>query len=164
MWDAPKCASYSIDPAVLAEARRRGVALSVRDDLVGRIAMFETALAARRSAGLVDVLEWHLGSVSRSVATAEIEAWNMEAGVAPRSLGSGAERLLVGLRDDVGARRFVPQRVRQRTIPKSSGKVRSLGIPTVADRVVQASLKLVLETIISGRNVTRANVTRFGIA
>jgi RNA-directed DNA polymerase len=37
--------------------------------------------------------------------------------------------------------------VRQKTIPKASGKVRSLGIPTAADRVVQASLKLVLEPI-----------------
>ena len=68
-------------------------------------------------------------------------------GVAPRSVGSGAEKLLVGMRDDLKARRFVPQRVRQRTIPKGAGKIRSLGIPTVADRIVQASLKLVLEPI-----------------
>jgi RNA-directed DNA polymerase len=33
------------------------------------------------------------------------------------------------------------------SIPKASGKVRKLGIPTVADRVVQASLKAVLEPI-----------------
>ena len=32
-------------------------------------------------------------------------------------------------------------------IPKKSGKLRSLGIATVADRVVQAALKLVLEPI-----------------
>ena len=32
-------------------------------------------------------------------------------------------------------------------IPKASGKLRALGIPTVADRVVQAALKLVLEPI-----------------
>jgi len=68
-------------------------------------------------------------------------------GVAPRSIVFGAEKLLVGLREDLKARRFVPQRVREKTIPKASGKVRSLGIPTTADRVVQASLKLVLEPI-----------------
>jgi RNA-directed DNA polymerase len=68
-------------------------------------------------------------------------------GVTPRSIGLRAEKLLTGLRDDLKARRFVPQRVREKTIPKGNGKVRALGIPTVADRVVQASLKLVLEPI-----------------
>jgi len=42
---------------------------------------------------------------------------------------------------------FTPLPVRQRMIPKANGKLRSLGIPTAADRVVQASLKLVLEPI-----------------
>ena len=55
--------------------------------------------------------------------------------------------LLDGLRDDLKARRFAPQRVREKTIPKASGKVRRLGIATAADRIVQASLKLVLEPI-----------------
>ena len=68
-------------------------------------------------------------------------------GVTPRSIVAGAESMLNGLRDDLKARRYRPERVRQKTIPKSGGKVRSLGIPTVADRVVQSSLKLVLEPI-----------------
>jgi len=68
-------------------------------------------------------------------------------GVAPRSIVFGAGALLGRLREDLKAGRFVPQRVREKTIPKASGKIRSLGIPTTADRVVQASLKLVLEPI-----------------
>ena len=67
--------------------------------------------------------------------------------VAPRSVGSRAESMLRGLRDDLKTRQFAPQRVREKTIPKASSKIRRLGIPTTADRVVQASLKLVLEPI-----------------
>ncbi|MBT2523442.1 reverse transcriptase domain-containing protein [Arthrobacter sp. ISL-28] len=45
------------------------------------------------------------------------------------------------------ARTFQPVEVHQVEIPKPSGKLRKLGIPTVTDRVVQAALKLVLEPI-----------------
>ena len=68
-------------------------------------------------------------------------------GVAPRSIVFGAGELLGVLRDDLKARRFSPMPVRETMIPKASGKLRRLGIPTAADRVVQASLKLVLEPI-----------------
>jgi RNA-directed DNA polymerase len=67
-------------------------------------------------------------------------------GVTARSIVD-AGAFLTGLRDDLKARRFSPTRVRERMIPKADGKQRRLGIPTVADRVVQASLKLVLEPI-----------------
>jgi RNA-directed DNA polymerase len=51
------------------------------------------------------------------------------------------------LREQVKSGEFAPLPVRERMIPKRSGKLRGLGIPTAADRVVQASLKLVLEPI-----------------
>lgn len=61
----------------------------------------------------------------------------------------GVEVFLEDIRQALKDGSFRPQRVRERKIPKpgGSGKVRSLGIPTVADRVVQAALKLVLEPI-----------------
>jgi RNA-directed DNA polymerase len=60
----------------------------------------------------------------------------------------GVEAFLEDLRAQLKARTFRPLPVRERKIPKSGGKLRSLGIPTVADRVVQACLKLVMEPIL----------------
>ena len=59
----------------------------------------------------------------------------------------GVEVFLQDIRAQLKARVFQPVAVRQVMIPKSSGKLRRLGIPTVIDRVVQAALKLVLEPI-----------------
>lgn len=59
----------------------------------------------------------------------------------------GLEGFLTELRVELKARTFRPLPVRQRGIPKAGGKVRYLGINTIRDRVVQASLKLVLEPI-----------------
>src|SRR4051794_4024670 len=59
----------------------------------------------------------------------------------------GVPGFLDDLRAQLKAGTFTPLPVRERSIPKpgGSGKVRKLGIPTIADRVVQAALKLVLE-------------------
>ena len=51
------------------------------------------------------------------------------------------------LRSQLKDRSFRPLPVRERMIPKAGGKRRRLGIAAVRDRVVQASLKLVLEPI-----------------
>jgi len=59
----------------------------------------------------------------------------------------GVEVFLHQVREQLRARTFRPVEVRQVMIPKASGKLRALGIPTVTDRVVQAALKLVLEPI-----------------
>lgn len=69
-------------------------------------------------------------------------------GIAPRSVTPDrVQGMLAELRESVKSAEFVPERVRQKSIPKANGKVRSLGIPTMTDRIVQASLKLELEPI-----------------
>jgi RNA-directed DNA polymerase len=68
-------------------------------------------------------------------------------GLAPREVGTGAADLLAEIRADLKAGLFVPERVREKSIPKASGKIRRLGIPTTRDRIVQAALKLALEPI-----------------
>src|SRR5690242_20716791 len=59
----------------------------------------------------------------------------------------GVTAFLTDLRHQLRQRTYRPLPVRERMIPKYGGKLRKLGIPTVADRVVQAALKLVLEPI-----------------
>jgi RNA-directed DNA polymerase len=60
----------------------------------------------------------------------------------------GVVEFLDGIRESLKSGEFRPVEVRQVMIPKgSSGKLRKLGIPTVADRVVQTALKAVLEPI-----------------
>jgi RNA-directed DNA polymerase len=60
---------------------------------------------------------------------------------------TGVEEFLTRLRAEIKGRRFRPLPARERMIPKAGGKKRRLGIATITDRVVQASLKLVLEPI-----------------
>lgn len=67
--------------------------------------------------------------------------------VARITSGIGVEAFLQQVRDELKSRIFQPVPVRQVMIPKASGKLRKLGIPTVTDRLVQAALKLVLEPI-----------------
>jgi RNA-directed DNA polymerase len=74
------------------------------------------------------------------------------AGVDGRTVSSivaeaGAGEFLGGLRSALQDRSFRPLPVRERMIPKAGGKLRRLGIATIADRVVQASVKLVLEPV-----------------
>lgn len=68
-------------------------------------------------------------------------------GIRPSDLPRDAARMLARLRIDLKTGEFRPLPVRERSIPKASGKVRKLGIPTMRDRIVQAALKLMLEPI-----------------
>ncbi len=59
----------------------------------------------------------------------------------------GVEGVLAGLRQELKNGTYRPLPARERLIPKRSGKLRSLGISTVRDRIVQTAAKLVLEPI-----------------
>jgi len=70
--------------------------------------------------------------------------------VSPVSIADDGEvvEFLGQVREQLKSRAFAPLPVRERLIPKpNSSKLRRLGIPTAMDRVVQASLVLVLEPI-----------------
>ena len=60
---------------------------------------------------------------------------------------AGLAAFLAELRGDLLAGRYEPQPNRRVEIPKDNGKVRTLQIPCIRDRVVQGALKLILEAI-----------------
>jgi RNA-directed DNA polymerase len=60
---------------------------------------------------------------------------------------AGLPPFLEALREELLTGRYQPQPNRRVDIPKSNGKVRTLQIPCIRDRVVQGALKLILEAI-----------------
>jgi RNA-directed DNA polymerase len=91
------------------------------------------------------IVAWNRVADNRGAKTAGSDGWT----VARIEREVGTREFLDDLRSWIKSGEYRPQPVRERKIPKpgGSGKVRRLGIPTVADRVVQAALKLVLEPI-----------------
>jgi RNA-directed DNA polymerase len=59
----------------------------------------------------------------------------------------GLAGFLEALREDLLTGRYEPQPNRRVEIPKDNGKVRTLQVPCIRDRVVQGALKLILEAI-----------------
>jgi RNA-directed DNA polymerase len=60
---------------------------------------------------------------------------------------AGVTDCLEAIRDDLITGRYQPKPNRRVEIPKENGKVRTLQIPCIRDRVVQGALKLILEAI-----------------
>ncbi len=75
--------------------------------------------------------------------TAGIDGMTRKALASDTAKAKFAQELETKLRQ----KQFRPMPVRRVYIPKSNGKKRPLGIPTIADRVVQMLLKMVLEPI-----------------
>jgi RNA-directed DNA polymerase len=59
----------------------------------------------------------------------------------------GLEAYLQQIQNELVTGTYLPMRNREKQIPKGDGRVRTLGIPSIRDRVVQGALKLILEPI-----------------
>jgi len=68
-------------------------------------------------------------------------------GINMKAFDENLEQNLKQLADELKSERFQPHPVRRVYIPKSRGKVRPLGIPSIKDRIVQEALRMVLEPI-----------------
>jgi RNA-directed DNA polymerase len=60
---------------------------------------------------------------------------------------AGVAKFLTALRQDLLTGRYKPRPNRRVDIPKENGKVRTLQIPCIRDRVVQGAVKLILEAV-----------------
>ncbi len=84
-------------------------------------------------------IAWQL--VWRNQGAAEIDHISIE-----RFEGK-SEQYLEELHESLKTQTYQPEAVKRVYIPKSDGKQRPLGIPTVKDRIVQAAVKMVIEPI-----------------
>src|SRR4051795_3993063 len=89
------------------------------------------------------LMAWERVAGNRGARTAGVDAVTRRHVEEDIGVLSFLEELRSSLRD--GSFRALP--VRQVAIPKKSGKLRQLGIPTLRDRVAQMALKLILEPI-----------------
>lgn len=95
-----------------------------------------------------EVLEAIADPVNLRLAWAKVRANRGAAGVDRQTItafGVDVEHQLASLRNRLlSAQRYVPPPVRRVEIPKPDGRMRPLGIPTVADRVVQQAVVQVI--------------------
>ena len=59
----------------------------------------------------------------------------------------GEDRLLCEIAEELRTEKYRCKPVRRTYIPKSDGRKRALGIPTIKDRIVQMATKIVIEPV-----------------
>jgi group II intron reverse transcriptase/maturase len=72
---------------------------------------------------------------------------NMTAGVDGKTIDKAGFKLITDLIADLKASRYTPCPTRRVYIPKATGKLRPLGIPSFRDKLLATVLKLILEAI-----------------
>ena len=88
--------------------------------------------------------------VTLEAAWQKVERNKGAAGVDGQSVerfAAGADRYLSELHEHLKNGSYRPSPIKRVNIPKGSGQVRPLGIPTVKDRIVQTALKMTIEPI-----------------
>jgi RNA-directed DNA polymerase len=91
-----------------------------------------------------DVLYEAWKCVKRNGGSAGIDGISIKA---IERLPGGVSEFLKEIQSELKSRTYYPKPVKRVFIPKSDGKLRPLGIPTVKDRVVQAALLQIIEPI-----------------
>jgi group II intron reverse transcriptase/maturase/CRISPR-associated endonuclease Cas1 len=117
--------------------------MRMRGSLFGRASQAaRTSLFRQRIADDIRLREaWH--RVQRTNGMGGID------GVSVRDFRNGLERRLEKIRDSILTGTYQPQPLLRIEIPKPSGGVRALGIPTIADRLVQTSAAMLLHELIA---------------
>lgn len=89
------------------------------------------------------LVAWEHVARNKGARTAGVDGVTVRQIVQRGEVGAFLKGIAASLKDGS----YQPSPVRRVMIPKPGGKSRPLGIPTVADRVVQQSLRMVLEPI-----------------
>lgn len=69
-------------------------------------------------------------------------------GVTIDKILQNTEKIITRIQTELRKTEYIPQPVKRIEIPKANGDMRPLGIPTLYDRIVQQSIKQILEPIL----------------